>query len=195
MDDATVASWVREGLPSDPTSVQNGTILTNSERWPLMMDPQLQACSHAPPGWNISWSPASGIHCAVLGYQEQHHQVILLPLTSTGICKAPPCVCQRCLAAIVMSAGHLQGLHVAAMMQGVVWIKERESKHNLQVVRMGAAGTVTAMERAIEAGHSVLIENMGESIDAVLNPVITRSTFKKVGAAAVQQACRGDPTA
>ena len=66
------------------------------------------------------------------------------------------------------------------MVQGVVWIKERESKHNLQVVRMGAAGTVTAMERAIEAGHSVLIENMGESIDAVLNPVITRSIFKKV---------------
>lgn len=42
VDDATVASWVREGLPSDPTSMQNGTILTNSERWPLMMDPQLQ---------------------------------------------------------------------------------------------------------------------------------------------------------
>ncbi|KAK9817742.1 hypothetical protein WJX72_001478 [[Myrmecia] bisecta] len=104
VDDATVASWVREGLPSDPTSMQNGTILTNSERWPLMMDPQLQ---------------------------------------------------------------------------GILWIKEREGKNNLKVVRMGAASTVTAMERAIEAGHSVLIENMGESIDAVLNPVITRSTFKK----------------
>lgn len=42
VDDAMVASWIRQGLPSDPTSVQNGTILTNSERWPLMMDPQLQ---------------------------------------------------------------------------------------------------------------------------------------------------------
>jgi len=61
-----------------------------------------------------------------------------------------------------------------------VWIKERESAHNLQVVRMGVASTVTAMERAMEAGHSVLVENMGENIDAVLNPVITRSTFKKV---------------
>ena len=63
-----------------------------------------------------------------------------------------------------------------------MWIKERESSHNLQVVRMGAPSTVTAMERAMEAGHSVLIENMGENIDAVLNPVITRSTFKKVNA-------------
>ena len=61
-----------------------------------------------------------------------------------------------------------------------MWIKERESAHNLHVVRMGVASTVTAMERAMEAGHSVLVENMGENIDAVLNPVITRSTFKKV---------------
>jgi hypothetical protein len=42
VDDAMVASWIRQGLPSDPTSVQNGTILVNSERWPLMVDPQLQ---------------------------------------------------------------------------------------------------------------------------------------------------------
>lgn len=42
-----------------------------------------------------------------------------------------------------------------------------------------AAVQITIIERAIEAGASVLIENMGESIDAVLNPIITRSTFKK----------------
>ena len=49
VDDAGVASWVREGLPSDPTSVQNGTILVNSERWPLLMDPQLQATALSMP--------------------------------------------------------------------------------------------------------------------------------------------------
>lgn len=46
VDAATIAGWVREGLPNDPTSVQNGAILTNSERWPLMMDPQLQVGPH-----------------------------------------------------------------------------------------------------------------------------------------------------
>ena len=72
-----------------------------------------------------------------------------------------------------------------------MWIKERESTHNLHVVRMGAPSTVTAMERAMEAGHSVLIENMGENIDAVLNPVITRSTFKKVLAKnCMQRSCQ-----
>jgi dynein heavy chain len=44
---------------------------------------------------------------------------------------------------------------------------------------MGAPKTADQMEKAIENGYSVLIENMGESIDAVLMPVVTRSTYKK----------------
>lgn len=34
--------WQNEGLPSDRMSIENATILSNSERWPLMIDPQLQ---------------------------------------------------------------------------------------------------------------------------------------------------------
>ncbi|XP_061390860.1 dynein beta chain, ciliary isoform X1 [Musca vetustissima] len=41
-DDTTVAVWTNEGLPSDRMSIENATILSNSERWPLMIDPQLQ---------------------------------------------------------------------------------------------------------------------------------------------------------
>ena len=37
VDPATIAGWVSEGLPSDRTSVENGTITCNSERWPLML--------------------------------------------------------------------------------------------------------------------------------------------------------------
>lgn len=40
-DDALVASWNNEGLPSDRMSAENATILMNSARWPLMIDPQL----------------------------------------------------------------------------------------------------------------------------------------------------------
>ncbi|KAL3316100.1 Dynein heavy chain 9, axonemal [Cichlidogyrus casuarinus] len=42
IDDAQVATWSNEGLPSDRMSVENATVLTRSERWPLMIDPQLQ---------------------------------------------------------------------------------------------------------------------------------------------------------
>ncbi|VEN40996.1 unnamed protein product, partial [Callosobruchus maculatus] len=41
-DDTIIAKWQNEGLPSDRMSIENATILSNSERWPLMIDPQLQ---------------------------------------------------------------------------------------------------------------------------------------------------------
>ncbi len=41
-DDAEVALWNSQGLPSDTVSVENGSILTKSERYPLIIDPQLQ---------------------------------------------------------------------------------------------------------------------------------------------------------
>lgn len=42
-DDAMIATWNNEGLPSDKMSIENAAILTNCERWPLLIDPQLQA--------------------------------------------------------------------------------------------------------------------------------------------------------
>lgn len=41
-DDTTIAVWTNEGLPSDRMSTENATILSNSDRWPLMIDPQVQ---------------------------------------------------------------------------------------------------------------------------------------------------------
>lgn len=40
-DDAQIAFWNNEGLPTDRMSAENATILTNSARWPLIIDPQL----------------------------------------------------------------------------------------------------------------------------------------------------------
>ncbi len=43
-DPITVRSWTNAGLPTDHLSIQNAIILDNARRWPLMIDPQLQAC-------------------------------------------------------------------------------------------------------------------------------------------------------
>lgn len=40
--DTDVAQWNNQGLPSDRMSTENATILCNCERWPLIIDPQLQ---------------------------------------------------------------------------------------------------------------------------------------------------------
>ena len=41
-DDAIIAGWNNQGLPSDAMSIENASILCNSLKWPLMIDPQLQ---------------------------------------------------------------------------------------------------------------------------------------------------------
>ncbi|XP_077576473.1 dynein axonemal heavy chain 11 [Stigmatopora nigra] len=41
-DDVTVAAWHNQGLPNDRMSTENAAILSTSERWPLMVDPQQQ---------------------------------------------------------------------------------------------------------------------------------------------------------
>ena len=101
-DSATIARWSNENLPMDRISIENAMILTNAERWPLMIDPQLQ---------------------------------------------------------------------------GVKWIKTREGE-GLKVVRLGQKGYLDAIERAVANGDCLLLENIGETVDAVLDPLIGRLTIK-----------------
>ena len=42
-DQVQIRSWQIAGLPKDYFSVDNGVIVTNGRRWPLMIDPQGQA--------------------------------------------------------------------------------------------------------------------------------------------------------
>ncbi|KAM3873375.1 dynein axonemal heavy chain 11 [Diretmus argenteus] len=49
-DDATVAAWHNQCLPNDRMSTENAAILTTSERWPLIIDPQQQGIK-----WIRNW--------------------------------------------------------------------------------------------------------------------------------------------
>lgn len=42
VDEGTIGDWTIEGLPTDELSVQNGIMVTRSQKWPLMIDPQSQ---------------------------------------------------------------------------------------------------------------------------------------------------------
>merc|ERR1711959_159168 len=102
--DAEMAKWGSQGLPSDRVSCENGAIMENSQRWCLIIDPQVQ---------------------------------------------------------------------------GIIWIKNKEADNNLQITRMGHKQMVNIFEQSLDTGKSVLIENMGEGVDAVLQPVIARNTIKR----------------
>ena len=101
--DAEIAEYQTQGLPSDRVSAENGAIVLNSVRYPLMVDPQLQAIS---------------------------------------------------------------------------WIKKREGL-NLLVGRLGQRDLIARILKAIELGKAFLIENMGESVDPSLMPIIGRVTVKR----------------
>lgn len=92
-----------KGLPTDRMSSENATILTNSSRWPLMIDPQLQ---------------------------------------------------------------------------GVKWIKVKYGAE-LKVLRLTQRNYLDQIEFAISNGQVVLLENIMETVDAVLDPILGRVLVKK----------------
>uniref|UniRef100_A0A8C8WRI9 Dynein axonemal heavy chain 17 n=1 Tax=Panthera leo TaxID=9689 RepID=A0A8C8WRI9_PANLE len=102
-DDADVATWNNQGLPSDRMSTENATILCNTERWPLIVDAQLQ---------------------------------------------------------------------------GIKWIKNKYGRE-LKAIRLGQKSYLDIIEQAISEGHTLLIENIGETVDPVLDPLLGRNTIKK----------------
>jgi dynein heavy chain len=72
-------------------------------------------------------------------------------------------------------------LIIDPQLQGIKWLREKESHpdRNLQVVRLGQNDLLRKLERALENGYTILIENIGETIDAVLNPVVQRAVIRR----------------
>ncbi|XP_062847578.1 dynein axonemal heavy chain 3 [Trichomycterus rosablanca] len=101
-----IRAWRIAGLPVDSFSTDNGIVVSNSRRWPLMIDPQGQANK---------------------------------------------------------------------------WIKNMEKTNKLAVIKLSDSNYIRTLENAIQFGTPVLLENVGEELDAVLDPVLLKQTFKQQG--------------
>ncbi|NWU29126.1 DYH17 protein, partial [Dyaphorophyia castanea] len=101
-DSADVAAWNNQGLPSDRTSTENAAILCSTQRWPLLVDAQLQ---------------------------------------------------------------------------GSKWIKNKFGE-DLQIVRLGQRRYLDIIAQAVSEGQTLLIEDIGETVEAVLDPLLSRTTAK-----------------
>ncbi|KAK7201222.1 dynein heavy chain [Novymonas esmeraldas] len=65
--------------------------------------------------------------------------------------------------------------------QAVSWIRAMEKENNLRVVKLSDANYMRTLENAIRVGLPVLIENVGESLDAALDPVLLQQTYRSQG--------------
>lgn len=92
-------------LFADPFSVDNGIIVFNSRRWPLLIDPQGQANK---------------------------------------------------------------------------WIRNMEKENGLLVIKLSDMSYLRTVENAVQFGKPVILENVGETLDAALEPLLLKQTFKQV---------------
>lgn len=61
------------------------------------------------------------------------------------------------------------------------WVKNMEKGNRLQVIKLTDRNYVRVLENAIQFGTPVLLENIGQEIDAVLDPILVQNVFKQHG--------------
>eukprot|EP00898_Chlorokybus_atmophyticus_P007698 jgi/Chlat1/792/Chrsp104S01257 len=76
-------------------------------------------------------------------------------------------------------------LMIDPQLQGVRWVKAREQRNGLRVVQISSNqqshqhNYLREVEHCITNGVPLLIENLGETVDAALEPVLSRSVLRR----------------
>lgn len=52
-------------------------------------------------------------------------------------------------------------------------------KENLHVIKLTDTNYIRVLESALQFGHPVLLENVGEDLDPILEPILTKAVFKE----------------
>ncbi|KAJ3308630.1 Dynein heavy chain 3, axonemal [Boothiomyces sp. JEL0838] len=61
------------------------------------------------------------------------------------------------------------------------WVKNMEKSNRLVIIKLSDSDYVRQLENAIQFGTPVLLENIGEEVDSVLEPLLTKQIFKQSG--------------
>ena len=80
---------------------------------------------------------------------------------------------------VVVTRGRRWPLLIDPQGQGNKWIKNTEKPNGLVTVTLNMSDMVRKMENAIQFGDPVLIQDVGEEIDPILEPVLSKSFIKK----------------
>ncbi|XP_076458174.1 dynein axonemal heavy chain 3-like [Babylonia areolata] len=61
------------------------------------------------------------------------------------------------------------------------WIKNLEKEHKLGIIKLSDASYLRTLENSIQFGTPVLLENVGEELDPILDPVLQKLIFRQQG--------------
>ena len=66
------------------------------------------------------------------------------------------------------------------------WVENMEKANSLHVVKLTDADFIRTLENCIQFGTPVLMENIGEELDPILEPLLQKQTFKQGGAICIK---------
>ena len=66
------------------------------------------------------------------------------------------------------------------------WIRNMEKDNSLKVIKLTDLNYMRTVESSVQFGSPVLLENIGESIDPTLEPLLLKQTFKQGGVVQIQ---------
>ncbi|KAG7249870.1 hypothetical protein CRUP_024798, partial [Coryphaenoides rupestris] len=78
---------------------------------------------------------------------------------------------------ILVTRGRRWPLMIDPQDQANRWIRSKETKHGLKVIKLTDAGFLRTLENAIRMGMPVLLEELKETIDPALEPILLKQTF------------------
>nr|XP_023012338.1 LOW QUALITY PROTEIN: dynein heavy chain 7, axonemal-like [Leptinotarsa decemlineata] len=82
---------------------------------------------------------------------------------------------------IIMDNSRRWSLFIDPQAQAANWIKKMEKKNNLEVVKFSFPDYMKKIEVCIQFGYPALIESIGEELEAPLDPLLYKKTFKQAG--------------
>lgn len=83
--------------------------------------------------------------------------------------------------AIIVSKSRRWPLMIDPENQANKWVKNMEKESAINVIRLSQRDYMRILENAIQFGQPVLLENVNEELDAVLEPLLLKQTFKSAG--------------
>ncbi|KAK4876149.1 hypothetical protein RN001_012571 [Aquatica leii] len=83
--------------------------------------------------------------------------------------------------AIIQDNSKRWSLLIDPQSQANLWVKKMEKRNDIRVTKFSDGNYMKVVEFCIETGRPVLIENIREDLEAPLDPLLYKSTFKQAG--------------